>query len=149
MEKASAQSLCLTNIMSSRKQKLLRHLGKQQSKVQELTSELSALNLGISDTLVKLEREEARNNTERRRTGFTLGRRQRDLFCVGDIVQVTNSYKGTQGNLKGKTGTVLAVGSSFITIDIPSVTGTTFRAPHNLKLVTPSPTIEIQETADS
>ena len=75
LEKASAQSLCLTNIMSSRKQKLLRHLGKQQSKVQELTSELSALNLGISDTLVKLEREEARNNTERRRTGFTLDRR--------------------------------------------------------------------------
>ena len=134
--------------MSSRKQKLLRQLNKQQSKVQELTSELSALNLWIADTVVKLQREEARVNPERRRTGFSLNRRNRNLFCVGDIVEVTNSYKGTQGNLKGKTGTVLAVGSSFVTIDIPSVEGTTFRAPHNLTLVTPSTSIELQETTE-
>ena len=131
--------------MSSRKQKLLRQLEKQQARVADITRELSTLNLGISDTLVKLQREETQ---EKKKPNF-LARRPKNTFCVGDIVEVKNSYKGTQGNLKGKTGTVLAVGSSFITIDIPSIEGSTFRAPHNLKLITPSTSIELQDTKEA
>ena len=129
--------------MSNRKQKLLSQLKKQQTRVADLTRELGELNLGIADTVVKLEREEDTADTKKQ---SILTRRKKNSFCVGDIVEVTNKYKGVQGNLKGKRGTVLAVGGSFITIDIPSIEGTTFRAPHNLKLITPSTSIEIQNT---
>ena len=118
----------------------MKHLEKQQSRVDVITKELSELNLGINDTLTKLKREELKET----KTRNPFARKSKKTFCIGDEVEVTNSYKGAQGNLKGKRGVVLAVGSSFITIDIPTVEGTTFRSPSNLKLITPSESIELQ-----
>ena len=118
--------------MRNPNKKLIEKLEAQQKEVATLTAQIGELNLGISNTLNQLK-EESSGKPAPSHKKATIQRSSK--FQPGDVVEVLNKYKGAQGNLKGKKGTVQKVGPIFVTIDIPELEGTTDRIPRNLKLV--------------
>ena len=125
--------------MSSDRGKTLRQLESQQKRISELTRELSELNLSVSATLNELHGQEklTGEKVQKPKEGAR-ARKVKTKICVGDLVEVVNTYRGKQGNLCGRRGRVVSIGTLYVKIDIPGVIGFTLRHPSNLKLLSAS-----------
>ena len=79
--------------------------------IEDLTAEIQDLRLEVS----KLRKQNNKASCHRRNSSTCTT--ARDLFSIGDTVQITNNHKG----LYGTVGTVVSVGKEFVHLEIPSL----------------------------
>ena len=81
--------------------------------IQNLTEQIQALRLDLE--LTKTELRLTRSQLRSQKTQLPQKPTAKDIFEIGDIVKITNSYR----NQKGITGTVISIGTSQVTFQAP------------------------------